>query len=128
VRTASHSAARIGYLSEVAPVTPAILELAEPVSPLEVFRFAAPCAESGCVHYADDKCGLAGRIVNRVPVAVSIAPACPIRSKCRWWAQEGVDACRRCPQVVTRESGTNESVAAAAVPQVSGSPRPVDQG
>jgi len=122
VRTASDSAARIGYLSQAVPVTPKVLELAEPVSPLEVFRFAAPCAESGCVHYADDKCGLASRIVEQAPVAVSIAPACPIRSKCRWWAQEGVNACRRCPQVVTRESGSNESIAGAAMPLVSGLP------
>jgi hypothetical protein len=116
VRTAEEAGVRIGYLSEVVPVTPALLDLAEPVSPLEVFRFAAPCAESDCAHFADHECGLVSRIVARVPVVVSIAPACAVRSKCRWWAQEGVAACRRCPQIVTSESGLNREVAVAAVP------------
>jgi hypothetical protein len=116
VRTDGESAARIGYLDQTVPVTDAALALADPVSPLEVFRFAAPCAETGCVHFADESCSLASRIVERVPVAVAIAPACAVRSKCRWWAQEGVAACQRCPQVVTSESGFNTHVAEAAVP------------
>jgi hypothetical protein len=120
VRTAAESAVRIGYLSETVPVTDSVLDLAEPASPLEVFRFAAPCVETGCAHFAEHKCGLVSRIVERVPVAVSLAPTCPVRSKCRWWAQEGLSACRRCPQVVTREPGRNTQVAAAAVPPITG--------
>jgi hypothetical protein len=118
VRTDANSAVRIGYLSEEVPVTDSVLDLAQSVSPLEVFRFAAPCAETGCAHFADNRCGLASRIVARVPVVASIAPACAVRSKCRWWAQEGVAACQRCPQVVTSESGLNKNVAEAALPVV----------
>ena len=118
VRTAEEAGVRIGYMSEAVPVTPSVLDLTEPASPLEVFRFAAPCAETGCAHFADRKCGLVSRIVERVPVVVSIAPPCAVRSKCRWWAQEGVAACRRCPQIVTSESGRNRDVAEAAVPSV----------
>jgi len=128
VRTAGEAGARIGYLSEVVPVTPAVLDLAEPVSPLEVFRFAAPCAESGCAHFAERKCGLVSRIVERVPVVVSIAPPCAVRSKCRWWAQEGVAACRRCPQIFTSESGLNKAVAEAAVPSVAEMEREPESG
>jgi len=34
----------VSYLKEPLPVTPELLELAEPVEPTEVFHFAAPCA------------------------------------------------------------------------------------
>lgn len=133
VRTAADADVRIGYLSESVPATSDVLDLAEPASPLEVFRIAAPCAETGCAHFADHRCSLVTRIVEQVPVVVSIAPACAVRSKCRWWAQEGVAACRRCPQVVTSESGANPRVSAAAVPVVPeallpAAPDPADRG
>lgn len=118
VRTEAEAAVRIGYLSEAVPATSDVLDLAHPASPLEVFRIAAPCAEAGCAHFADHRCSLVTRIVEQVPVAVSIAPACAVRSMCRWWAQEGTAACRRCPQVVTSESGANQRVSAAAQPPV----------
>lgn len=118
VRTAAECGNRIGYLSATVPAEPELLQLAEPAEPLEVFRFAAPCAEAGCVHFAGQQCSLASRIVEQTAVVVSIAPPCAVRSKCRWFAQEGTAACRRCPQVVTRESGTNVEVAAAAMPVV----------
>ena len=116
VRTAVDSGNRIGYLSATVPVDDRLLQLAEPVGPLDVFRFAAPCATTGCVHYDDDRCSLVERIVERAPVVVAIAPACAVRSGCRWFAQEGTAACRRCPQVVTSESGANSEVARAAIP------------
>lgn len=129
VRTAAESANRIGYLSATVPVDPEVLRLAEPADPLDVFRFAAPCATTGCVHYADHQCSLVSRIVDRAPVAVSIAPPCAVRSRCRWFAQEGTAACRRCPQVVTSESGANVDVARAATPVVpSGHVPPMDGG
>ena len=118
VRTGASGSARIGYLSEPVPVTDELLALAEPVSPLEVFRFGAPCAKSGCAHFANESCSLISRIVERVPVAVSIAPPCVLRPKCRWWHQEGVAACRRCPLVVTSESGSQPELAGAAMPVV----------
>lgn len=122
VRTGAADGARIGYLDALVPMSDALLELAQPVDPLEVFRVGAPCAEGGCAHFRDRQCGLASRIVEQVPVVVSIAPACALRSKCRWWAQEGTPACMRCPVVVTSESGRQREVAQAAqVPSLPGS-------
>jgi hypothetical protein len=36
-----------------------------------------------------------------LPAVVDVLPICTIRASCRWYAQEGRDACLRCPQVVT---------------------------
>lgn len=116
VRVGEEAGARIGYLSELVPVDDELLALAEPATPLEVFRFGAPCAQRGCAHFRSGKCTLVERIVESVPIAVSIAPACSLRSRCKWWDQEGVAACLRCPAVVTSESGAKAELAAAAEP------------
>ena len=46
----------VSYLREPLPVTPELLQLARPVRPTEVFRFAAPCAEGGCRHFDGESC------------------------------------------------------------------------
>jgi hypothetical protein len=91
------------YLDRTADVTPELLALAGPVAPAEVFRFAAPCAGSGCAHFdgGEHKCRLAEKTVRLAHAVVDVLPRCAIRSSCRWWQQEGPAACRRCPQVVT---------------------------
>jgi len=91
------------YLPTPQPVTEQLLQLAGPVRPAEVFRMAAPCACSGCGHFAPEagQCRLAAKIVRWVPTVVDKLPACAIRAECRWWHQEGKAACLRCPQVVT---------------------------
>lgn len=84
------------------------MALAEPVSPTQVFRFAAPCAGNACQHFDGANCKLATRIVEHLPEAVDDLPECTIRSACRWWMQEGAAACRRCPLVVTESYGALE--------------------
>lgn len=110
----------VAYLTEPQPVTEALLDLARPVSPTEVFRFSAPCACSGCAHYSAEqtKCKLAEKIVRWAPVVVDKLPACTIRPDCRWWQQEGRAACTRCPQVVTDRLQAPEAIAKAADPTV----------
>jgi hypothetical protein len=92
---------RLGYLTEPQPVTPEILALAGVVKPTEVFRLAAPCANGGCIHFDGAGCRLAERVVKLLPQVAEKPPPCQIRQDCRWWRQEGVAACKRCPQVVT---------------------------
>jgi hypothetical protein len=90
------------------PVTETLLGLAGPVTPTELFRFAAPCKERACVQYDGSRCRLSRAIAdlppgnggNTSPVRASL-PSCGIRSRCRWWREEGADACRRCPEIVT---------------------------
>lgn len=92
---------RVNYLADPQTVTDDILSLAEPLEPTEVFRFAAPCAGACCRHFDGAQCRLATRVATMLPAVTDKLPRCRIRPSCRWWRQEGADACRRCPQVVS---------------------------
>jgi hypothetical protein len=83
------------------PVVQELLEMTTPAAPTEVLRFAAPCACGRCQHFRDARCHLVEKIVAALPPAVQELPACPVRSTCRWFAQEEAAACFRCPQIVT---------------------------
>jgi hypothetical protein len=107
---------RLAYLKEPQPVTDEILGLSGPVKPTEVFRFAAPCAGSGCKHFDGSDCTLAQRTVTMLPAAVNKIPPCRIRPRCRWWRQEGVAACMRCPVVVTENYSLTEEQRRVANP------------
>lgn len=107
---------RLSHFSSPVPVTGELLALAGPVTPAEVFRFAAPCMGSGCVHFKHRNCELAARIVQILPVAAERLPACAIRANCRWWSQEGKSACMRCPRVVTDNYSPTDGMRLAATP------------
>ena len=92
---------RVGYLESAQPISGELLKLADPVTPSEVFRFAASCLHGGCVHFQGNACTLVRRVVQLLPEVAYALPSCAIRASCRWWRQEGAAACRRCPQVVT---------------------------
>jgi len=92
---------RVGYLTEPRPFAEEPLARSLPVHPTEVFRLAAPCAGSACRHFDGTNCQLATRTVQLLPIVTIGLPACVIRATCRWWLQEGREACKRCPQVVT---------------------------
>ncbi len=115
----SVSQPEVTYLEEAIAVTDEVIAMAAPVDPAEVFRISAPCAQSTeCWHFDDTRhlCRLARRTVRIAPVVVSKPPRCAIRSSCVWWAQEGVSACLRCPQVVTNDAAPSTTVMAAADP------------
>ncbi|MDT4329038.1 nitrogen fixation protein [Methylomonas sp. MED-D] len=116
VMTGSAEQPELAYLKEALPVTDEILEMAGPVTPGEVFRFSAPCACSGCGHYRSEqsKCGLVEKVVRWTPTVVEQLPTCSIRSSCRWWLQEGRDACLHCPQVVTNDLNPSEDMRRAS--------------
>lgn len=93
---------RVGYLDAAQPVTDELLARAGQFAPTEIFRFAARCAGDACLHFDGTNCRLASRIVEHAQVVVDVLPFCQVRSRCRWWLQEGREACLRCPQIVTR--------------------------
>lgn len=99
---------RIGYLTEPQMVTEAVLALAAPAAPAQVFRMAAPCMKDSCKHFGGGDCSLVKRIVASFDPVVSALPPCRIRPTCRWFRQEGRAACLRCPQVVTTSYGGTE--------------------
>ena len=107
---------RVAYLRESIPVSAELLAASKPITPNEVLRTAAPCAEKQCAHFHADKCMLAASIVARLPIVVSRPPPCSLRSTCRWWRQEAVAACLRCPQVVTRSHSCSANYEEAVAP------------
>jgi hypothetical protein len=109
---------RLRYLAQPQPVTQALLALAAPVEPTEVFRFAAPCAEARCQHFDGASCRLVTRTVRFVSAVVDTLPQCQLRRDCRWWQQEGREACFRCPQVVTDNYQPSAQVVKAALGDV----------
>ena len=112
----------VSFLPTAQPVTEEVIKLSEPVTPVEVFRFAAPCLCKGCIHFSNEDCQLVKRIVNLLPVVTEELPPCDIRPQCRWWQQEGIAACKHCPQVVTANYNPSEEMIAAALPAVLKSP------
>ena len=108
----------VAYLDKTYPITDSILQMAGTVDPTEVFRFAAPCFKAACEHFNSEHaaCQLAAKVVKLIPVVVNKLAPCPIRSECRWWQQEGVAGCQRCPQVVTLNYAPSEAMRIAATP------------
>lgn len=106
----------VSHFPAALPITPDLLRLAEPVTPAEVFRFAAPCLTRGCQHYKGEACHLVARVVSTLGEAVDDLPRCAIRPRCQWWRQEGPLACRRCPQIVTDNYNPSEAVRLASDP------------
>jgi hypothetical protein len=98
------------------PVTDELLALAGPVSPGEVFRFAAKCIKGGCRHWEGEtqRCRLVAKTVQFAHVVVEKLKPCAIRSECRWWQQEGKAACVRCPQVASSDPSRDGVMALAA--------------
>lgn len=107
VMTGPEENRRVGYLTEALKPTEALLALSGEAKPTQLFRIAAPCSKSGCQHF-NGACTLAQRIVASLPEVVDALPECQIRETCRWFYQEGADACLRCPQVATDKVGASE--------------------
>lgn len=67
------------------------------------FRFTNKCVESGCTQWTGSRCGVADKVISVIhdlPVQEAL-PDCGIRPQCRWFRQNGPDACRVCPFVIT---------------------------
>ena len=102
------------------PITDELLALSGPVAPTEVFRFAGPCAGKACQHFAGEtgQCRLVEKTVRFVPKVQEKLPPCTIRVDCKWWRQEGREACFRCPQVASSNPANAEALRMAADPTV----------
>lgn len=110
-------APEVAHLDEPVPVSAALLEMAAPLRPTEVFRFAARCEQSACRHWSGSACRLAERIVERLPPVSDALPPCRVRAGCRWFAEQGRAACLRCPQAVTQNEAPTAAMREAATPR-----------
>jgi hypothetical protein len=74
------------------------------------FRFSTPCVEGGCPQWTGESCALGQMIVEQADTATSLPdsrlPTCAIRSSCRWYFEQGADACAVCPLIVADTGGT----------------------
>ena len=67
------------------------------------FRFSNRCVENGCKQWTGHSCS----VIERVLVEAegqdfpNKLPPCSIRASCRWYHQEGNNACFVCPFIVT---------------------------
>ena len=110
-------APRLKYLAP-RPVSPELLALIPPeLRPEEVFRFTAPCRGEGCPQFKGGRCGVARAAAEHLKeVDERPLPACTLRPDCRWWVDEGIAACRRCPTIVTADTARAGKAYAAAIP------------
>ncbi|MEH2308242.1 nitrogen fixation protein [Nostoc sp.] len=107
---------RVAYLKQPQPLTDELIAKANPITPAEIFRTAAPCATKACQHFDGQDCRLATRIIEKLPTVAEELPPCSIRRDCRWWQQEGKAACMRCPQVITDNYNASELAIEVAIP------------
>lgn len=105
----------VNYLSEELAVTGDLLRMCQPVSPTEVFRFAAPCQGTKCQHFDGQDCRLVGNLVQIAPARKDL-PHCSIRPNCRWFAQQGDASCAVCPDIITTYYHPPAELDRAAVP------------
>ncbi len=105
----------VQYLDELVIIDQTFVDTARQQvrQPEERFRFASNCAKTGCGHWSSENagCSLVGKIVeamNRKADATLVA--CAIRTRCRWYHQEGSNACANCDEVV-RNIRTKEVMA-----------------
>ena len=112
----------LSYLTRPVALPP---QPAEPTSgkrvqthrPTELLRLAAPCVESRCLHFDGSVCQLGTRAAQQLRPVVDALPPCSIRAACRWWIEQGAEACKRCPQVVTDLPETTEERRQVGVPR-----------
>ena len=107
---------QVHYFNQSQPVTEETFSVASPVTPTEIFRISANCAEKDCQHFNGYNCQLIERIVEHLPEVTETLPPCSIRRDCRWWQQEGKSACMRCPQVVTDHYNSSQLARQVAKP------------
>lgn len=116
---------QVRLLAQPLPVVEELLALTGPVEPAEIFRFAAPCAGRACQHFDGARCQLAERAVQFLSPSADRLQFCPIRSRCRWWQQEGKAACLRCSQVVTSRREASPDYRRAATGEGTGTDAPL---
>ncbi|MBC7453011.1 MAG: nitrogen fixation protein [Massilia sp.] len=109
-------APKVLFLKQMLAPSKALADKLGGVAPSEVFRVAAPCAGAGCGHHNHESkgCNLAANIVQNVEPVIDDYATCGIRATCLWWAQEGLKACVRCPQIATRNLMASEQLVRSA--------------
>ena len=102
----------VAYLPSGPVVDASMLERLAADGPVtQHYRLASPCLTNGCIYWAQGRCHVPDTVRHDrdlaglpPPAADQTLPACAIRPACRWWLQDGAEACKLCPLVTTRGS------------------------
>jgi hypothetical protein len=93
---------RIAYVSPPVPVDDVFLDAVGTIDLEKRFRFAHACVEGGCPQWTGSRCSVIDSAIEEIATAGDASlPACTIRKTCRWFAQQGRNACAICPLVIT---------------------------
>jgi hypothetical protein len=92
---------QVAYLQKGVAVSAEMSVPPPGISATRIFRFSGKCVGSACGQFGDGQCQLGKTITQMLAPTVDELPACTIRATCRWFAENGRDACLRCPQVMT---------------------------
>ena len=108
---------RVAYLKQNAVVTDEMIGQLDGLEPTQVFRYSARCEESRCAQFCEGRCSLGQRIADQLAPVIEDLPSCQIRPSCRWYAEQGGAACRRCPQIVTLVPADQAQLRNVALPE-----------
>jgi hypothetical protein len=97
----------VGYINPAPTIGREFVEEAHEQgrAPEHRFRFAAPCLETACAHWAGTRCGVIDQAMSVPETTHPIIdptdslPRCAVRRECRWFAQAGSAACSVCPGI-----------------------------
>lgn len=95
----------VAILPQTLPIDESFIEnaSADGIPAEQKFRFTNKCVECGCKQWTGKSCGVIDQLVQYIdtlPVSEALPP-CAIRKSCRWYKQQGADACKVCKFVVT---------------------------
>jgi len=96
---------KVVLLSQPIPVSSTfVAEAVKHRSPEKRFRFASPCKGGACANWNGQSCGVPDQVKHLTPTPMHTTkpPECGIRVDCRWYQQEGVQACFFCVSVTTQ--------------------------
>ncbi len=102
---------RVALMRTPLPVTRAFLDALPGGAEAEhSFRFAGPCHQAACRHWARRACQLIEQLCEasqspyrQSPDAAEFPTDCGIRTSCRWFRQRQEAACAICP-LITRQT------------------------
>lgn len=101
----ANAAGTVDILAKPMPVTEEFVTAAkeEPRSPEMRFRFANRCVQNACKQWNGKGCGVIDMVMDFISIEEKIQrlPACGIRKYCRWYLQNGPNACTACQYVIT---------------------------
>lgn len=100
----ANEAGEVDILAQPLELNEGFVEAAQAGSPVgQRFRFVNKCVKSACQQWdgASQSCSVIKTVLEKIESTFwkEELVACGIRSSCRWYSQEGANACKVCPLV-----------------------------